>query len=247
MDVIICDVDGCLADENGGPFDLPRLGQLAEYNVRAQREGAGPPLTVCTGRPEPFAEAMCRVLANDTLPCIAENGTWLFYPRDNRYELDPAITSEHLEFVHAAAKMLHEKYGAHGVQQQPGKRAAVSLYHPRPEYLQQIAPEIRELFAARNWPFRVSMTWNYINCDLEFVSKASGLRRFFAATGIDPHRAAAIGDTMSDLAMAEAVAWFACPANASDEIKRHADYVSPHAEVAGVIDIVERLRRLGCA
>ena len=242
-DVIICDVDGCLADENGGPFDMPRLLQLAEYNVRAQREAAGPPLTVCTGRPEPFAEALCRLLANDTLPAIAENGAWLFFPRDNRYELDPAITPDDLEYVHAAAKLLDGKYRSTGVQQQPGKKAAVSLYHPRPEFLQQIAPEIREMFTARGWPFRVSMTWNYINCDLAHVSKASGLRRFFAATGIDPSRTAAIGDTMSDLAMAEVAAWFACPANASDEIKQHADYVSPHAEVAGVIDIVERLSR----
>jgi hydroxymethylpyrimidine pyrophosphatase-like HAD family hydrolase len=241
FDVIICDVDGCLADENGGPFDLPRLMKLADYNLRAQSEGIGPPLTVCTGRPEPFAEAMCRLLSNTTLPCIAENGTWLFYPANNRYELDPAITPEHLEFVHAASKLLDEKYRPKGVQQQPGKKAAVTLYHSEPDFLQRIMPDVRDVLQEHNWPFRVSMTWNYINCDLEFVSKASGLKRFFSATGIDPIRAAAIGDTMSDLAMAEAVAWFACPANAGDEIKQHADYVSPHAEVEGVIDIVEKL------
>lgn len=245
FDVIICDLDGCLADENGGPLDLERLLRLAEYNRRAQRNTGEPPLTICTGRPEPFAEAMCRVLANESLPCVAENGAWLFYPAGNRYELDPAITADHLEYVHAASKLLDEKYRSAGVQQQPGKKAAVSLYHSRPEYLQQIAPEIRETFERRGWPFRVSMTWNYINCDLEFVSKASGLRRFFAATGIDPRRAAAIGDTMSDLAMAEAAAWFACPANASHEIKQHADYISPHVEVGGVLDIVERLRESG--
>ena len=48
-DAVISDLDGCLASERGGPFDLTRLGALAEHNRLAQRHGDRPVVTVCTG------------------------------------------------------------------------------------------------------------------------------------------------------------------------------------------------------
>ncbi len=88
---------------------------------------------------------------------------------------------------------------------------------------------------------RVSMTWLYINCDLQHVNKGTAIERLLAETGIDPERTAGIGDTMGDHFIAERVSWFGCPANAVEEIKKSATYVSPHQEVEGVLDILERL------
>jgi hydroxymethylpyrimidine pyrophosphatase-like HAD family hydrolase len=105
------------------------------------------------------------------------------------------------------------------VTQQPGKAASVSLFHPDTTYLRSIAPRIADEFAGRGWPFRVSMTWFYINCDLTHVSKATGIDRLAAHTGVAAERLAGIGDTASDLAIRERVGFFACPANAQPEIK----------------------------
>lgn len=240
-DLVICDVDGCLAPERALPMDVAGLAQVAEHNRRALAERDRPILTLCTGRPQPFAEAMCRLLQNATVPCVAENGTWLYQPGTNEYLMDPDITPEHLDCVHEASKLLAQKHAAHGVSQQPGKVASVTLYHPDTDYLQSLMPAVREEFERRDWPFRVSMTWLYINCDLQHVSKASGIRRLLAHTGVDPGRTAGIGDTLSDAPIADAVALFACPANASDEIQPRAHYVSPHEEVAGVLDILRHL------
>lgn len=240
LDLVICDIDGCLTSETSAPFDLERLRRVAEYNRRAFSDGAGPPVTVCTGRPEPFAEAMCRLLGNRQIPCVAENGTWLYFPAANEYSRDPAITAEHLEIVHEAALELDRQYRSQGVTQQPGKTASVTLYHPENEYLRKILPEVRELAQKRDWPFRVTMTWLYINCDLEFVSKASGILRLFEATGLRPERTLGIGDTASDLAMADILGAFATPGNAAEEAKARADYVSPYDEVEGVLDILEK-------
>ena len=239
FDLIICDVDGCLTPESSEPFDLPRLMRLADHNRRAFQSGNGPPVTVCTGRPEPFMEAICRAIGNRRIPGVAENGTWLYFPATNEYSRDPAITTEHLSMVHDAAIELDRRYGNRGVTQQPGKTASVTLYHQNPDYLRGLLPEVRDVVAERGWPFRVSMTWLYINCDLEHVSKASGIRRLFEATGLQPERTLGIGDTMSDLAMAQSLGAFACPANATDEIQAHADYVSPFREIEGVLDILD--------
>lgn len=240
FDLILCDIDGCLAAESGGALNLADLGEVAAWNLRAADKRDRPPLTVCTGRPQPFAEAMCRLVHNNQAPCIAENGAWLYWPETNLYELDPSITRDHLHAVHEAAELLADRYSAQGVTQQPGKTAAVTLYHPEPELLQRIEPEVRGVLEERGLPLRVSMTWNYINCDLEHISKASGLSRLFERTGIAPERTLGIGDTGSDLPIMEAAGWFGCPANASGEIKARADYVSPHAETAGVLDILRR-------
>ena len=247
---IICDIDGCLSPETSRPFDLDSLAHIAHHNRLAQEQRDRPVITLCTGRPQPFAEAMTRLIANTALPLVAENGVWLYHPRDNRYEMDPAITREHRRAVLAAAAWLDERFGVPSpaqpipVQQQPGKACSVSLYHPNPEYLKSICPEIEARFQRESWPMRVSMTWNYINCDLTHISKGTGLDRLIAAANLNPANLAGIGDTMSDLPIRERVKFFACPANAAEELKERADYVSPFAEAQGVVNILDRLLAL---
>jgi len=238
LDLVVCDVDGCLTPETSDPFDLAKLQRVAEYNHRALTTGGSPPVTVCTGRPEPFAEAMCRLLGNREIPCIAENGAWLYFPATNEYSRDPSITAEHLEIVHEARIELERQFAPRGVTQQPGKTASVTLYHRDSDFLRRILPEVQETAERRGWPFRVTMTWLYINCDLEFVSKATGIQRLFEATGLDPRQSLGIGDTISDLPMREILGAVASPANATDDIKSVADYVSPFEEVEGVLDIL---------
>jgi hydroxymethylpyrimidine pyrophosphatase-like HAD family hydrolase len=245
FDAVVCDIDGCLCPETTEALDGPRLERVAEHNRAAQSRRDRPVVTVCSGRPEPFVEAMCRLITNRTLPCVAENGVWLWHPADNRYDMDPRISSEHLRAVQEARAWVTEHLGPRGVVMQPGKSASISLYHPDTAFLRSLEPVVREAFTGHGWPFRFSMTWFYINCDLEIVSKATGLDRVMAAAGLARERIAGIGDTMGDLAIRERVAFFACPANADERVKAHADYVSPHAEVEGVLDILGRLARLG--
>ena len=242
-DAVLCDLDGCLASEAGGPLDLARLAAVAEHNDRARRDRDRPIVTVCTGRPISFADAMCRVIHNDVLPCIAENGVWLYDPSDNRWAMDPAITADDRDAARHLHDWVRDRFGGDGVTIQPGKAASVSPYHHDPDYLKRIQPEIARHVEENGWPFRVSATWNYINCDLKHVSKATGIRRWIAATHADPDRLAGIGDTPSDRAIAESVALFAAPANRDRSIDGFCDFISPHEQVAGVLDILDHLAR----
>src|SRR5690606_4683927 len=82
FDLIIADIDGCLTPEGPEPFDVARLAQIAAHNERAFSGDAGtpPPITLCSGRPQPFAEAMCRLIHNTRIPCVCENGVWVYHP-----------------------------------------------------------------------------------------------------------------------------------------------------------------------
>lgn len=240
-DAVICDIDGCLVSEHQAPFDLASLTAVAQHNTRAHEIGDRPAITLCTGRPQPFAESIARLINAMHLPIISEMGAWLYHPGTNVYTLDPAITSDHLALVHELSRWCHLTFGPMGVTQQPGKTASVTLWHPHGETLRALAPKVEEQCRLMRWPFRVSMTWHYINCDLSHISKATGLARFMQQTGLKRERLAGIGDTMSDKAIADAVAFFACPSNAHPSIKEHAHHISPHSEAQGVVEILRHL------
>ncbi len=243
--MLFCDIDGCLAPESTGAMDLVSLAKVAEHNRLAQSRRDRPIVTLCSGRPQPFAEAMTKLLANATVPLVAENGVWVYDPATNAYIMDPAITREHRAAVREAAAWLEAEFGPVGVTQQPGKAASVSLYHPDTSVLKRILPRVRAEFEARAWPMRVSMTWLYINCDLAHVSKGTGLDRAVAMLPerlghpIDRSRLAGIGDTPSDLAIRERVAWFGCPGNADAQLKAAADVVATRHEAAGVAELLK--------
>ncbi|MGD9690993.1 MAG: HAD family hydrolase [Phycisphaerales bacterium] len=242
FDLVICDIDGCLVSEHQKPFDIASLAKIADYNRLAQERGDRPQVTVCSGRPQPFAEAICRHIGNLHVPCVCEMGVWVYHPGTNVYEMDPAIKPEHLEAVAALSGWSRSHYGPRGVTQQPGKAASVTLYHPDTRFLrEEVAPAVEAAVRERGWPFRVSMTWLYINCDLAHVSKGSGLDRMLGSLGVKRERVAGIGDTTSDLCIAQRVKWFACPGNAHASIKEHAHYVARRPEAEGVVEILDRL------
>ncbi len=222
-------------------MDVASLAKVAEHNRLARERRDRPVVTLCSGRPQPFAEAMCKLIGNLEAPCIAENGVWMYHPGENLYLMDPGITAEDRRAVREASAWIEGEFGPKGVQQQPGKSAAVSLYHADTEYLRSIAPVVEEEFQRRGWPLRVSMTWLYINCDLKHVSKGTGMDRLLRSVGVEKERVAGIGDTTGDMPIRERVGWFACPANAQDVIKGEADYVAEGEEAVGVVEILSRL------
>lgn len=241
FDALICDIDGCLSPEDNAPMDAAALARLAAYNQRAIQNGDGPIITLCSGRPQPFVEAMARLLGNTVLPCVAENGVWLYYPGTNEYLRDPTITPENLAAVREATEWVEETLYPQGVTIQPGKSASISLYHPDTDTLKLLEPMIRATFERQGWPLRVSSTWRYINCDLEHISKGTGLDWLIASAGLSPARLAGFGDTLSDLAIAERVAFFAVPAKHDERLAPSAHHVSGHSMAWAVLDVLERV------
>lgn len=243
FDVVFCDVDGCLLPETPDPADIHALGALAEHNARAARDRDRPTIVPCTGRPQPFTEAVCKLLAHlDGLPAICEHGAWVFWYDRHRWDLDPAITPEDIAAVRAVEDWVRTDLSEQGCFLQLGKHACLSIFHDDVEFLHRtLRPRIEALVAERAWPFRVSTTWTCINMDLRHVSKGHAIDRVIEQLGLDRARVAGIGDTMGDLAIRDKVAWFGCPANALDELKPHADAVAPSPLARGVVELLAML------
>lgn len=222
-------------------MDLSGLEWIRNWNLGARSSGL-PRLTLCSGRPLPFVEALCRVICNTTLPAICENGVWLFEPATNGFIRDPAITSSDIHAVHEASEWIESDFGPRGVVIQPGKAASISLWHPEVEFLRRTVPQLMERFARESWPFRVSMTVAWINCDLAHISKGTGLKRFVQRTGLRKERMIGIGDSASDLVMKEHVRVFACPANAAPDVLAASDVIARQHEINGVCEILRMIR-----
>lgn len=236
IDAIICDVDGCLGPESHAPLNAPALTRIASYNQRAAKGGA-PVLTMCTGRPQPYVEALVRLLAVP-VPAVCEMGVWIYDPRDNTFHMDPAITPEHVAMIRAAQTWIERELLPLGVAIQPGKNASISLWHRDTDRLMALKPRLVETFEREGWKLRVSNTVAWINCDLAHVSKGSGLDRLFAMMGYRKERLAGIGDTMGDMCIRDRVRVFACPANAAPDLKAKADYVSVKENIEGVLEML---------
>jgi hydroxymethylpyrimidine pyrophosphatase-like HAD family hydrolase len=240
FDAILCDIDGCLGPETTAPMDAQAFALLAAHNHRAQRAHDVPVITLCTGRPQPYAEAICRLLGNTSLPIVCEMGVWLYDPRDNAYLFDPTISEHDFEAVAACTRWVRSTLVPEGAVIQPGKTATLSLWHEDTERLMAMKPRIQAALAEHGWPLRLSSSVAWLNLELMHVSKGTGIRRLMAHAGLRRERLAGIGDTLGDLAIREHVAFFACPNNADARLKAVADYVASADEVHGVIEILAR-------
>ena len=103
---------------------------------------------------------------------------------------------------------------------------------------------VRELAAfarQRGGPdLHITASQYYLNISLRRADKGTAIDELLEMLGVRGEQAGGIGDTEGDLPLRRRVGWFACPSNASAAIKAVADYVSPHGDALGVLDILEQ-------
>ncbi|MBN2311404.1 MAG: HAD hydrolase family protein [Candidatus Hydrogenedentes bacterium] len=240
---IVADVDGCISPEESAPWDLEAFGRFARL-VREAAAGRGTlaPLTLCTGRPQPYAEALMKVL-DVRAPAICENGAVLYSLHDNRARFGPGVTEEKILALRAVRGFIEtELLPAHpDALLQFGKEAQISVFSETGEAFADVTARVEAFAAANGGPeLVINRTPFYLNISLAGVDKGSTLRALFSELGVGREDVAGIGDSEGDLPLREAVGFFACPANARSCLKAVADYVSPYEDIEGMLDILQR-------
>lgn len=243
FDVVFCDVDGCLMPEEAVPADVAALGAVAEHNARARRDRDRPIVVPCTGRPQPFCEAVCKVLGTlDGVPAICEHGGWRYFFEAFRWDMDPGITRTDRDNLRACERWVEDELGPLGCFLELGKHTSVTVLHRDAEHLHRdLMPVIERTVRERGWGLKLSTTWTCVNLTLAQVSKGGAIRRTMDELGLDRSRCAGIGDTMGDLSIREMVGWFGCPSNALDGLKPHADMVAGAPFARGVLELLAAL------
>jgi HAD superfamily hydrolase (TIGR01484 family) len=247
--LIISDVDGCLSPEESVAWDLGRFSELCRLSQQASAgQIALAPMTLCTGRPQPYVEALMKIM-DIRFPAICENGAVIYELSSNRAEYAPGVTPEKVTGLRAVRCFIEEQILPQYPQAviQFGKEAQLSVFSKEPAIFERMRGQILDFVAKRGGPeLVINASHFYLNISLAKLDKGSAIRHVLELANLKKHEVAGIGDTVGDLPLRNEVAFFACPANATPEIKAVADYVSPHANLPGVLDILTQapLRRM---
>ena len=121
INLVLCDIDGCLNAGLHDPLDLAAIARIA-WQIRAFADH-GILFGLCTGRPVPFAQAMAQVLGT-TAPLVCENGAVVFDPARGRATMLPS-PSDIEALRDLGARIVQSPRWE--VTLEPGKSACVSL------------------------------------------------------------------------------------------------------------------------
>ncbi len=240
---IITDIDGCISPEESIPWNLDLFGRFAQI-CRDANAGKGKiaPITLCTGRPQPYAEVLAKILGIHA-PIICENGAVLYTLDDNHSRYGPGVTEEKVLGIRAVREFIETVIlpAYPGLIFQFGKEAQISVYTEHPESFPEMQAEIEDFVADTDCPpVVITPSFLYLNISMTGVDKGSTLKTLFSELGVTREQVAGIGDTEGDLPLRNAVGFFACPSNAKQILKDASDYVSPYPDIEGLLDILAR-------
>ena len=239
--LVVTDIDGCLGESEGVPFDLDVLQQIAGWNLRARSGEAAPAITLCSGRPAPYVDAMLQVIGG-YLPAVYENGAGLYFPQQHRFAWHPALPADAADILWRARQMIEAAVVQAGIGYfQPGKERALTLLAAPGRPLADVDHACEQALQEQGLPLVVHASLSTVGIWLKDSDKGAGLEWLAAETGIPLQQMAGVGDAEADLRFLRLCGFSAAPANAEESVKAGVDYVSRYEYGRGLLDIIEHI------
>jgi HAD superfamily hydrolase (TIGR01484 family) len=236
----VLDLDGCLTY----PFETPdwkSVSKIREYQLQSGEDETIPALSLCTGRPLPYAEAVAQWMGiRDTI--IFESGGGFFHPLTNELTWSPHFTDE----IALKSREIRSWFARDVLSQFPGmmleftKHTDVGMVHTDIDEIARVYEIARKRVEADYPEFEVHQTGVSVNIIVKACNKASGLQFFADRHEVTASEIAYIGDSTGDLmALGWAGAPFA-PSNAIPEVRGQARVMKGEA-TAGVLEAYEAI------
>lgn len=217
--LFITDLDGCISM----PFVPPQwdvITELKELNERSKTEAVIPPLTICTGRPMPYAEAVYQWLGMYK-PFLFESGGGVYDMSENRLHWHPTFDKERELELGAIKSYLKENY----IDKYPNtipefaKFTDSGIINQQPKVIDEMYPGIKEYVEEHHPNFEVHYTPVSINVISKSTNKGEGIKFLCKLLDLDLEEVAFIGDTGGDRPGLEIVGKAFAPDNAMDSAK----------------------------
>ncbi|MCX7786803.1 MAG: Cof-type HAD-IIB family hydrolase [Spirochaetes bacterium] len=246
IQLVVLDIDGVLTDGESAPFDLDLFKQLADLNQRSRDKGLlaegriVPPVTVCTGRPQAYVEAVLQAL-HASVPGVFEGGAGLYVPEGRRSIPHPDIKERTL--MRTVRSTLEEEVERDAsIYLQPGKEFTVSVFPRGKNTPVGLKERVVALLGERAKELELLYSASCLNILPKGIHKGKGIEFLSAWLGVPLSAILAVGDSEVDIPMFQKVGYRAAPANATPEVKALSDYVSPFHTAQGLRDILNRFR-----
>ncbi|TYP95610.1 hypothetical protein LX73_0925 [Fodinibius salinus] len=220
--LFITDIDGCLSI----PFETPDwelLSQIRRLNQQSIHDMAVPPLTICSGRPLSYVEAVVQWLGIDR-PTVFESAG-IYTLEDNNIQFLPSFDEKAAQQVAEIKHWMKEKIMPldDGLVPEFTKKMDAGIIHLEKNVIDDIYPTIKKYVEAEYPRFEVHQTEVSINVILKNNTKKNGIMALCDQMDIAPSEAAYIGDSSGDISGLKIVGRAFAPNNAAEEVKEHAE------------------------
>lgn len=226
--LFITDIDGCLTV----PFETPdweSLSEIRRLNEQSHHDIAVPSLSICSGRPFSYVEAVTQWLGIDN-PTIFESAG-VYDISSNKLNFLPAFDEQAERQVNELRQWMEDEL----VPRYPGlipeftKRMDAGVIHIEKEVIDEVYPRIED-YVAKHYPrFEVHNTDISVNVVLANNNKRNGILELCNLLNLEADQVAYIGDSSGDIPGLEVVGYPFAPLNATEAVKEHAEVVDAKA------------------
>ena len=217
--LFVCDIDGCLAEPYRA-FDLEKLAELADCAARAEDAPAFPTVSLCSGRPYSYVEAVTQALGL-TAPVLFESGGGCFAPAVARTTWHPDFTDALSEQLNTVRQwMTEDLLPGTAMSLDHGKRTQAGLVGPEADEIAAAAPRVRQFVEGHAPGLRTFATEVSVDVLAPGLTKKQGLRWLADRLDVALAEVAYIGDSEGDVEALESVGLPLAPANAEETVQR---------------------------
>lgn len=234
----VLDLDGCLTQPFAPP-DWESVTKIRALQMQSARDRTVPALSLCTGRPLPYAEAVAQWMGiRDTI--IFESGGGFYHPLTNELTWSPHFTDD----IARTSREIRTWFAGEVLAQFPGvmleftKHTDVGMVHTNGDDIARVYEIARKRIEADYPAFEVHQTGVSVNIIVRACNKASGLQFFADRYGVSSNGIAYIGDSTGDLKALEWAGSPYAPSNAIHEV-RERSRVMNRGTTAGVLEAYE--------
>lgn len=221
--LFITDLDGCISM----PFVPPKwnvITQIKELNELSKTDDTIPPLTICTGRPMPYAEAVYQWLGMYK-PFLFESGGGVYDMSKNKLHWHPTFDKKREAELNELKVHLKE----HFIDKYPdtipefAKFTDSGIINQEPKVIYEMYPAIKEYVSANYPDFEVHYTDVSINVISKSTNKGEGIKFLCELMELELEEVAFIGDTGGDRPGLEIVGKPFAPKNGMKSAKEVSD------------------------
>ncbi len=236
--LIALDIDGVISKGMKSNFNYTILNILANINIRAKKNPYYPPVTVITGRPQPYVEALLQIIKG-FVPAVFEQGTGYYHPKEYTVSKNPDLKNMDI-FYEMKNKILTEIIRKNNsVFMQPGKEYTVSMYSTDREEHENLKKAVLDKNPEWAEYFDFIYSSNCLNIIPKGFHKGKGIDLLSEKSGVAAENILGVGDSDVDVPFLKKTGYSAAPANSSEKVKKTAGYIASKYYEDGLFEILD--------
>ncbi len=235
--LIALDIDGVISKGMKSKFNYTILNILANMNCKAKKNPEHPPVTLITGRPQPYVEALLQVIKG-FVPAVFEQGTGCYNPESYTVSRNPALGN--IDKIYEIKQFIISDFVNKNIATlQPGKEYTISIYSSDNDIHLNLKKMITEKNGEWENYFDFIYSSNCLNIIPKGFHKGKGIDLLSEYSGIPVGNILGVGDSDVDIPFLKKAGISAAPANAPKKVKDVVDFTASKYYQDGLFEILD--------